>query len=80
MARTARDSRGDICTHVINRGIGCARVFHDQVDYREFVKLMAAALLALRAQPRPAAPMCPTREGRALFAAVKRININDLWY
>ena len=43
MARTARASRGDICTHVINRGNARARVFHDAVDYREFVKLMAAA-------------------------------------
>ncbi len=60
-------------THVINRGNGRARVFHDEVDYRAFVKLMVAA-------SGPAAPMCPTREGRALFAAVKRININDLWY
>ncbi len=43
MARTARASRGDICTHVINRGNARARVFHDEGDYREFVKLMAAA-------------------------------------
>ncbi len=43
MARTARASRGDICTHVINRGNARARVFHGEVDYREFVKLMAAA-------------------------------------
>ena len=64
MARTARASRGDICTHIINRGNGRARVFHDEVAYRAFVKLMAAA-------SGPAAPMCPTREGRALFAAVK---------
>ncbi len=43
MARTARASRGDIRTHVINRGNARARVFHDEIDYREFVKLMAAA-------------------------------------
>jgi putative transposase len=37
MARTARASRGGICYHVINRGNGRARVFHDDADYRQFL-------------------------------------------
>jgi putative transposase len=40
MARTARASRGGICYHVINRGNGRARVFHDDADYRQFLRLM----------------------------------------
>ena len=43
MPRTARASRGGICTHVINRGNARARVFHDETDYGEFLKLMDAA-------------------------------------
>ena len=50
MPRTTRTLSGGHCYHVINRGNGRARVFHDEADYREFVKLMAAAS---DRQPRP---------------------------
>ena len=43
MARTARASQGGICYHVINRGNARARVFHDDTDYREFLRLMDVA-------------------------------------
>ena len=43
MPRSARRLIGGLCYHVINRGNGRARVFHGEADYREFVKLMAAA-------------------------------------
>ena len=43
MPRSARSLIGGLCYHVINRGNGRARVFHGEADYREFVKLMAAA-------------------------------------
>ena len=43
MPRRARTLIGGLCYHVINRGNGRARVFHGAADYREFVKLMAAA-------------------------------------
>lgn len=43
MPRTARASVGGICYHVINRGNGRARVFHDERDYRGFISLLAAA-------------------------------------
>ena len=37
MARTARSSAGEVCYHVIIRGNGRARVFHDPADYAGFV-------------------------------------------
>ena len=43
MPRSARALPGGLCYHVINRGNGRARVFHGEADYREFLKLMAAA-------------------------------------
>ena len=36
MPRTARAAIGGICYHVINRGNGRARVFHDDADYEAF--------------------------------------------
>lgn len=52
MPRIARSLIGGLCYHVINRGNGRARVFHGEADYREFVKLMAAACERLP-PPRP---------------------------
>ncbi len=43
MPRKTRTLFGGFCYHIINRGNGRARVFHGEADYREFVKLMAAA-------------------------------------
>jgi len=43
MPRTARASVGGICYHVLNRGNGRSRVFHDDADYRAFLDLMATA-------------------------------------
>jgi putative transposase len=43
MPRKTRTLSGGFCYHIINRGNGRARVFHGEADYREFVKLMAAA-------------------------------------
>ena len=40
MPRTARASVGRICYHVINRGNGCAEVFHEEDDYEAFVDLI----------------------------------------
>ena len=34
---------GGLCYHVINRGNGRARVFHNEADYREFLKLLTSA-------------------------------------
>ena len=43
MPRKTRTLFGGFCYHIINRGNGRAQVFHGEADYREFVKLMAAA-------------------------------------
>ncbi len=43
MPRKTRTLFGSFCYHIINRGNGRAQVFHGEADYREFVKLMAAA-------------------------------------
>jgi putative transposase len=43
MPRTARASVGGICYHVINRGNNRARIYHDQSDYRAFVRLVELA-------------------------------------
>src|SRR5262249_46461271 len=43
MPRTARAAVGGICYHVLNRGNGRARVFHDTTDYRYFLELLAEA-------------------------------------
>ncbi len=43
MPRTARASLGGLCYHVINRGNGGARVFHDETDYRAFLDTLTAA-------------------------------------
>jgi putative transposase len=43
MPRTARASVGGICYHVLNRGNGRSRVFHDDADFRAFLDLLAAA-------------------------------------
>ena len=55
MPRKTRTLFGGFCYHIINRGNGRAQVFHGEADYREFVKLMAAAAgerLAPRLAPR----------------------------
>jgi len=43
MPRTARASVGGVCYHVLNRGNGRARVFHDADDYDAFVTLLRKA-------------------------------------
>jgi putative transposase len=43
MPRTARASVGNVCYHVLNRGNGRARVFHDDADYAHFVELIGEA-------------------------------------
>jgi putative transposase len=43
MPRTARASVGGICYHVLNRGNARGDVFYGDVDYREFVRLIATA-------------------------------------
>jgi len=43
MPRSIRALPGGLCYHVINRGNCRARVFHGEADYRECLKLMAAA-------------------------------------
>ncbi len=48
---------GGFCYHIINRGNGRAQVFHGEADYREFVKLMAAA--GERPPPRLAPRLAP---------------------
>jgi len=40
MPRVGRGQTGGICIHVINRGNGKARVFHDEDDYAVFVELL----------------------------------------
>ena len=50
MPRTARASVGGYCYHVLNRGNGRARVFHDSDDYNAFLHLLlkANARVAMR--------------------------------
>jgi putative transposase len=43
MPRTARASAAGYCYHVLNRGNGRARVFHDEEDYARFVRLLRQA-------------------------------------
>jgi len=43
MPRKIRGSTGGICCHVLNRGNGCAEVFHGPGDYQEFVNLLPLA-------------------------------------
>ncbi len=43
MARTARESRGGICYHVINRANAGHRIFFDDQDFREFMKVIVQA-------------------------------------
>ena len=43
MPRSARISAGGYIYHVINRGNGKARVFHDEGDYASFATLMTRA-------------------------------------
>ena len=43
MPRTARASQGNYCYHVLNRGNGCATVFHKPDDYEAFIALIAEA-------------------------------------
>ncbi len=43
MPRSVRTLIGGLCYHVINRGNGRARVFHNEADYREFLKLLTSA-------------------------------------
>ena len=43
MPRTARASAADYCYHVLNRGNAGATVFHDDVDYGDFVDLIGQA-------------------------------------
>jgi len=51
MPRTARASVGDVCYHVINRGNGRAAVFADDIDFRQFVELIATTQEQLDARP-----------------------------
>ena len=43
MPRTARNSMGGLCYHVINRGNGRSRVFHGIGDYFAFMNLLSEA-------------------------------------
>jgi len=43
MPRTARASVGDVCYHVLNRGNGRMRTFHEADDYSAFVDLVGRA-------------------------------------
>ena len=43
MPRAARGVHGGYCYHVVNRGNNRATVFHQPVDYRDFVQLMRRA-------------------------------------
>jgi putative transposase len=43
MPRTVRASVGNVCYHVINRGNGRARVFHDDADFQAFIDLLPLA-------------------------------------
>lgn len=45
MPRTARTIAADICYHVLNRGNGRSRVFHDDDDFREFLTLSRRAAI-----------------------------------
>jgi len=69
MPRQTRTLFGGFCYHIINRGNGRAQVFHGAADYREFVKLMAAAgeRLLPRLPPR-LAPRLPPRLPPRLLA------------
>ena len=40
MPRTARADLGGYCYHALNRGNGRTRVFHDDDDYHDFVRLL----------------------------------------
>jgi len=48
MPRTARAAVGGVCYHVLNRGNGRARVFHNDDDYRAFLDLLAQAAERIR--------------------------------
>ena len=43
MPRTARADLGGYCYHALNRGNNRARVFHDDDDYHDFVRLLRQA-------------------------------------
>ena len=43
MPRTARASVGGVCYHVLNRGNGRMRTFHEADDYSAFVDLLGRA-------------------------------------
>jgi putative transposase len=43
MPRTARGDLAGYCYHALNRGNGRARVFHDDDDYHDFVRLLRQA-------------------------------------
>ena len=43
MPRLMREETGGLYCHVLNRGNGRARVFHDDVDYAGFIELLSAA-------------------------------------
>ncbi|MCY2928291.1 MAG: transposase [Planctomycetota bacterium] len=43
MPRMGRASTGGLCCHVLNRGNGRMRVFHDEQDYAAFVELLGEA-------------------------------------
>jgi len=43
MPRTARASVGDVCYHVLNRGNGRMRTFHEADDYSAFVDRVGTA-------------------------------------
>jgi len=47
MPRSARASLANYCYHVLNRGNGRARVFHDDDDYDRFVGLLRQACARL---------------------------------
>ncbi|MDJ0793004.1 MAG: transposase [Woeseiaceae bacterium] len=43
MARTARASKGGVCYHVVNRGNARATVYHNESDFRSFIRLIEEA-------------------------------------
>jgi putative transposase len=51
MPRTARASAGGICYHVLNRGNGRAKVFHNDAEFAAFVELLGEAEERLSSRP-----------------------------
>jgi hypothetical protein len=66
MPRTARASAAGYCYHVLNRGNGRARVFHEAQDYLRFVRLLrqACARVPMWATPSPGRARYSLPDGR----------------